>query len=82
MHSLCRCEGNPLISTPYRVPASGTGHGICRRSITPACGLKVVSSIVVELIHLFCELHVCAVGTSVRLVEFVSQELTTIGEDQ
>ena len=52
-----------------------------KRTIYNPCGLKVVSSIVVDLIHLFCELHVCAVGTSVRLVVFVSQELTTMGED-
>ena len=52
-----------------------------KRTIYNPCGLKVVSLIVVDLIQLFCELHVCAVGTSVRLVVFVSQEHTTIGED-
>jgi len=39
-----------------------------KQTIYNPCGLKVVSSIVVDLIHLSCELHVCAVGTFVLLV--------------
>ena len=66
-----------IVAQSYRRVEDITG----KQTIYNPCGLKVVSSIVVDLIHLPCELHVCAVGTFVLLVVLVSQEHTTIGED-